>query len=155
MIAVLIVLHILLANTRVGRNLLAVGGNPEAARLAGIPTERMIVAAYALSGLCAAIAAILLVAKLTTSTEQLGFGMELSAIAACVIGGVSLAGGVGSVLGPALGAFLLGAVLQGLTLMSVSQYVQQIITGLILLAAVGYDRVLFLRRQRRMVVNVG
>ena len=68
--------------------------------------------------------------------------MELSAIAAAVIGGVSLAGGVGSMFGPALGAFLLGAILLGLTLLQVSQYLQQIITGAILLAAVGYDRLL-------------
>lgn len=155
MIGVLVVLHVVLFRTKFGRDLLTVGGNHEAARLAGINTGRIIVLAYSISGFCAAFAALLLVARLTTSTEALGFGMELSAIAAAVIGGVSLAGGVGSVFGPALGAFLLGAVLLGLTLLGISQYVQQIITGVILLAAVGYDRLLLLRRQQRLAANAG
>ena len=130
------------------------GGNFEAARLAGINTGRIIISAYAIAGFCAAVAGLVLVARMTTSTEALGFGMELSAIAAAVIGGVSLAGGTGSVFGPALGAFLLGVVLLGLTLQGVSQYVQQIITGAILLAAVGYDRLLVVRRQRRTAANL-
>ena len=142
-------LQAVLLLTRFGRSVLTVGGNTEAARLAGINTGRVIIASYAISGFCAGLAALILVARLTTSTEGLGFGMELSAIAAAVIGGVSLAGGVGSMFGPALGAFLLGAILLGLTLLQVSQYVQQIITGAILLAAVGYDRLLLLRRPRR------
>jgi ribose/xylose/arabinose/galactoside ABC-type transport system permease subunit len=149
MLGLFAVLQWVLLLSKFGRSVLTVGGNAEAARLAGINTGRIIIAAYAISGFCAAVAGLLLVARLTTSTEQLGFGMELSAIAAAVIGGVSLAGGVGSMFGPALGAFLLGVILLGLTLLQVSQYVQQIITGTILLAAVGYDRLLFLRRQRR------
>lgn len=155
MLAILAVLQVVLLKTKFGRDVFTVGGNIEAARLAGINTGRIIVLAYSISGLCAAVAGLLLVARLTTATEALGFGMELSAIAAAVIGGVSLAGGVGSVFGPALGAFLLGATLLGLTLLSISQYVQQIITGLILLAAVGYDRLLLLRRQRRLAANAG
>ncbi len=114
----------------------------------------MIVAAYALSGFCAAVAALIMVARFTTATEALGIGIELTAIAAAVIGGVSLAGGIGSMFGPALGAFLLGAVLLGMTLQGVSQFVQQIITGAILLAAVGYDRLLAMRRQRRLAANL-
>lgn len=150
MLGLFVILQIVLQATKFGRDVFTVGGNAEAARLAGIKTGRVIIAAYGISGFCAAVAALLLVAKLTTATEALGFGMELSAIAAAVIGGVSLAGGVGSIFGPALGAFLLGGVLLGLTLLSISQYVQQIITGLILLAAVGYDRLLFIRRQRKL-----
>jgi len=149
MLGTLLVLQVLLLTTRFGRDVYTVGGNAEAARLAGINTGRVIVVSYAISGFCAGLAALLLVARLTTATEALGFGMELSAIAAAVIGGVSLAGGIGSAFGPALGAFLLGSVLLGLTLLGVSQYWQQIITGLIVLAAVGYDRTLLVRRQRR------
>ena len=149
MLGLFAVLQAMLLLTKFGRSVLTVGGNVEAARLAGINTGRVIIASYAISGFCAGLAALILVARLTTSTEGLGFGMELSAIAAAVIGGVSLAGGVGSMFGPALGAFLLGAILLGLTLLQVSQYVQQIITGAILLAAVGYDRLLLLRRPRR------
>jgi ribose/xylose/arabinose/galactoside ABC-type transport system permease subunit len=155
MLGLFVVLQAILLGTRFGRDVFTIGGNFEAARLAGIRTGRVIVAAYSISGFCAAVAALLLVARLTTSTEALGFGMELSAIAAAVIGGASLAGGIGSVSGPAVGAFLLGAVLLGLTLLNVSQYWQQIITGLIVLAAVGYDRVLLLRRQPRAAANEG
>jgi len=145
---------VLLHFTRFGRDVYAVGGNAEAARLAGIDIRRIILVAYALSGLCAAIAALILVARFTTSTEALGNGMELTAIAAAVIGGVSLAGGVGSVIGPVIGAFLLGAVLLGLTLMGISQFVQQILTGMILLAAVGYDRLMLLNARRRAMASV-
>ena len=139
-VAMLVLLQTVLTRTRVGHALLAVGGNPEAARLAGIGVGRQIVLAYTLSGLCAGIAALLLVARLTTATESLGNGLELTAIAAAVIGGVSLRGGAGSFWGPVLGAFLLGVVLMGLTLYGISQFVQQILTGVILLAAVAHVR---------------
>ena len=148
MLAVFAVLQTLVMTTRFGRDLYTVGGNYEAARLAGINAGRVIICAYAIAGFCAAVTALIMVARFTTSTEALGTGMELTAIAAAVIGGVSLAGGIGSLFGPAVGAFLLGAVLLGLTLLGVGQFVQQIITGAILLAAVGYDRMLVLRRQR-------
>ncbi len=154
MLALLAIFQILLIATRFGRDLYAVGGNAEAARLAGINNSRVIILAYALSGFCAAISALIMVARFTTSTEALGNGMELTAIAAAVIGGVSLAGGTGSMFGPVIGAFLLGAILLGLTLMGVGQFVQQIITGAILLAAVGYDRLLVLRRQQRLAANL-
>lgn len=155
MLGVFVLLQTVLLFTKFGRSVLTVGGNAEAARLAGINTARVTIISYAISGACAGLAGLLLVAKLTTSTESLGFGMELSAIAAAVIGGVSLAGGVGSMFGPALGAFLLGAVLLGLTLMQVSEYLQQVVTGAILLAAVGYDKFLFVRRQRRLATDAG
>lgn len=150
MLIVFAALQTLLLATRFGRDTYAVGGNHEGARLAGINVNRIVISAYSISGLCAAITALIMVARFTTSTEALGIGMELTAIAAAVIGGVSLAGGIGSLFGPVIGAFLLGVVLIGLTLQGVPQFVQQIITGMILLAAVGYDRFLFLRRQRRL-----
>lgn len=154
MLGVFVVLQLMLLTTKLGRNFYAVGGNAEAARLAGISTNAVTIGAYAISGLCAAIAALIMVARFTTSTEALGTGMELTAIAAAVIGGVSLAGGIGSMFGPALGAFLLGIVLLGLTLMGVPQFVQQIITGAILLLALSYDRLLVLRRMQRQKANV-
>ena len=154
MLALFALFQIVLLTTRFGRDLYAVGGNFEAARLAGVNTSRTIIAAYSIAGFSASITALIMVARFTTSTEALGAGMELTAIAAAVIGGVSLAGGIGSVFGPALGAFMLGAVLLGLTLLDVPQFVQQIITGLILLLAVGYDRLLALRRQRRLNANL-
>ncbi|MEO8668245.1 MAG: ABC transporter permease [Bauldia sp.] len=154
MLALFAVLQTLLLTTRLGRDLYTVGGNQEAARLAGINTRRVVIFAYAVSGVCAAITALIMVARFTTATEALGNGMELTAIAAAVIGGVSLAGGAGTLFGPIIGAFLLGAVLLGLTLQGVPQFVQQIITGGILLAAVGYDRLLLLRRRRRLATDV-
>lgn len=150
MLALFAVLQTAILSTRFGRDLYTVGGNYEAARLAGINAGRIIICAYAIAGFCAAVTALIMVARFTTSTEALGTGMELTAIAAAVIGGVSLTGGIGSAFGPAVGAFLLGAVLLGLTLLGVGQFAQQIITGAILLAAVGYDRMLLLRRQRRL-----
>jgi ribose/xylose/arabinose/galactoside ABC-type transport system permease subunit len=150
-----LVFHILLTHTRFGRDLYAIGGNPEAARLAGIKVGLLTVAAYAISGLCAAIAAILLVARLTTSTEGLGEGIELTAIAAAVIGGFSLTGGTGRLLGPVIGTFLLGIVLIGLTQMGISPFVQQILTGLILLVAVGNDRLQTLRADRQRTRSLG
>jgi len=154
MLGVFVVLQTVLLATRFGRDLRAVGGNHEAARLAGINTGGIVISAYATSGLCAAIAALIMVARFTTSTEALGTGMELTAIAAAVIGGVSFAGGIGSMFGPVVGAFLLGIVLLGLTLQGVEQFVQQIITGAILLAAVSYDRILVVRRRRRLAADL-
>jgi ribose/xylose/arabinose/galactoside ABC-type transport system permease subunit len=149
LLGTLLVFHILLSQTRFGRDLYAIGGNPEAARLAGIKVGRLTVAAYAISGLCAGLAAILLVARLTTSTEALGEGIELTAIAAAVIGGFSLSGGTGRLVGPVIGTFLLGVVLIGLTQMGISPFVQQILTGIILLVAVGNDRMQTRRAERR------
>ena len=153
MLGVLAVLQVLLVATRFGRDVYAVGGNQEAARLAAINVGRITITAFAISGFCAGVAAVLLVARLTTATEQLGIGMELTAISSAVIGGVSLQGGTGTVFGPAVGAFLLGAILLGLTLLGVSQFMQQILTGVILLAAVGFDRLIHMRRQKRPQVT--
>jgi ribose/xylose/arabinose/galactoside ABC-type transport system permease subunit len=147
MLAMFAVLQIVLLATRFGRDIYAVGGNYEAARLAGINTRIIVVSAYSIAGLCAAVAALIMVARFTTATEALGTGQELTSIAAAVLGGVSLSGGIGSMFGPVIGAFLLGAVLLGLTLQGVPQFTQQIITGAILLAAIGYDRLLLRRRQ--------
>jgi ribose/xylose/arabinose/galactoside ABC-type transport system permease subunit len=132
----------LLNRTRFGLDLRSVGGNRDAAFYAGINVPRILLIAYMLSGLSGAIAAIILVGRFTTATEALGSGMELTAISACVVGGVSLQGGRGNILGPILGTFLQGIILIGLTIMGISQYVQLIIVGAILVGAVLYDRIL-------------
>ena len=108
MLATLVVFGILLSRTRFGRDIFTVGGNAEAARLAGINVGRTIIIAYAICGFCAGLAALLMIARLSTATESLGLGMEMSAIAAAVIGGVSLSGGIGGLAGPVIGTFLLG-----------------------------------------------
>ncbi|WP_068311054.1 ABC transporter permease [Polycladidibacter hongkongensis] len=149
LIAVMVTSQVMLSHTNFGKNFKITGGNPEAARLAGINTKRTIISAYAISGFCAGLAAIILVARLTTATEALGNGMELTAIAAAVIGGISLQGGLGNSIGPVVGAFLLGIILIGLTLMGVSQFVQQILSGAILVGAVTYDLYMSKTRARR------
>jgi ribose/xylose/arabinose/galactoside ABC-type transport system permease subunit len=145
LIAVAAGAQFLLSATKLGRDLYTVGGNLEAARLSGIRVDRAIIFAYAMSGFCAGLAALVLVSRMTTSQENLGIGIELSAIAAAIIGGVSLQGGIGNVIGPAIGAFLMGVILIGLNLVGVTTYAQPVLTGLILLGAVYYDK---LRRRR-------
>jgi len=141
-------LGLALWRTQWGFNLRTYGGNPEAAHLAGLNTKRLLVSVYALCGFSAGLAGVILVGRFTTATEALGSGMELTAIAAAIIGGIGLQGGTGSVLGPIFGAFLLGIILIGLTLLGTSQFYQQILTGVILIAAVGYDRVISSRKAK-------
>ncbi len=140
-------------STRWGLNLRTLGGNAEAAHLAGLNTSLLEISAYVICGLAAGLAAVILVGRFTTATEALGSGMELTSIAAAVIGGTRLHGGVGGVFGPLIGAFLLGVILIGLTLMGVSQFIQQILTGTILIAAVSYDRFLIHRSKKRAGVT--
>ncbi|MEM5528881.1 ABC transporter permease [Gammaproteobacteria bacterium AS21] len=156
LLLVLVISQYILSRTRIGLDLYTVGGNPEAARLCGIKVDKMIIISYAFSGFCAALAAIVMVSQMTTSTENLGIGIELTAIAAAVIGGISLKGGVGNAFGPAIGAFLLGVILVGLTLTGISTYAQPVITGAILIGAVAYDRFKFNKRlgQNALGANV-
>ena len=149
LIVVAVVAQLVLSFTKFGRDLYTVGGNLEAARLSGIKVGRAIIISYAISGLCAGLSALVLVSRMTTSQENLGIGIELSAIAAAIIGGVSLQGGIGNVIGPVIGAFLMGVILIGLNLVGITTYAQPVLTGAILLGAVYYDRVLVLRRVRR------
>jgi len=148
LILVAVVAQLVLSFTKFGRDLYTVGGNLEAARLSGIKVGRAIIISYAISGFCAGLSALVLVSRMTTSQENLGIGIELSAIAAAIIGGVSLQGGIGNVIGPVIGAFLMGVILIGLNLVGITTYAQPVLTGTILLGAVYYDRVLVLRRAR-------
>jgi ribose/xylose/arabinose/galactoside ABC-type transport system permease subunit len=145
-----LILSWLLARTRLGRNLYSVGGNERAAFLAGINVSGAKIVAYTLSGLSAAVVALILTSRLGTSPEDLGSGLELSAIAAAVVGGVSLTGGVGGVLGPIIGAFLIGTVYIGMQLQGVTTYAQPIVAGIILIGAVAYDRVRQARAKREV-----
>jgi ribose/xylose/arabinose/galactoside ABC-type transport system permease subunit len=141
--------YILLKRTRFGINLYAVGGNETAARLAGLDTARIKTVAYVLSGLCSAIAALIHTTRMGTSQESHGLSVELSAIAAAIIGGVSLNGGKGNTVGPALGAFLIGTLFIGLTILGVTTYAQPIVIGGVLLLAVAYDRLEEIWRHRK------
>jgi ribose transport system permease protein len=126
--------------TPFGRQVYAVGDNLEAARLSGISTDRTIFSVYVISGLCAAIAALIVVARLTAGEPSQGEGFELDAIAIVVIGGTSLFGGEGGVGGTVVGAAIVAAMNNLLNLLGVSPFSQQIVKGLIILGAVYLER---------------
>ncbi|WP_277212646.1 ABC transporter permease [Isoptericola croceus] len=129
----------ILNRTVVGRSMYAVGGNAEAARLSGIPVRRVLVTVFALAGLYAALAGMLLAGRLNSAQPQAAAGYELDAIAAVVIGGASLAGGVGRVSGTLVGALILAVIRNGLNLLNVSSFWQQVVIGLVIAVAVGID----------------
>ena len=131
-----------LFRTSLGQNIYFAGGNPEGARLAGVNTNRLVLFAYGLSGLSAAAAALVLVARFTTSSEDLGNAYELSAIGATIIGGVSLQGGRGNCMGPAVGAFLIGTIFIGLSLAGVSAFWLPVVSGAIIVGAAGFDPII-------------
>jgi ribose transport system permease protein len=131
---------VLLKKTPLGEYILAVGGNEEAARVSGVPIERTKVLTYMLSGGLAALAAVILIARLGAAEPTLGNLWELEAIAASAIGGASLMGGKGSVFGTILGAIVLGAMRNGLTLLNVQAFYQLLATGIIIILAMLVDR---------------
>ncbi|PSJ30197.1 sugar ABC transporter permease [Streptosporangium nondiastaticum] len=130
---------LVLARTYTGRAMFAIGGNEEAARLSGIDVRRRKLVIYALSGLFAAVAGIVLAARLTSAQPQAAVGYELDAIAAVVIGGASLSGGSGKASGTLIGALILAVLRNGLNLLSVSAFWQQVATGLVIALAVLLD----------------
>lgn len=132
-------LYFVMARTKFGRNLYVIGGNPDAAKLAGIKTGRHLFQAFVVMGAVYGVAGILITARLGSSPPSAGNLLELDAIAAAVIGGTSLSGGVGIIPGALLGALLLSAIDNCMSLMNVSSFLQMVIKGLILLAAVMFD----------------
>jgi len=129
-----------LANRRrFGRYVFAIGGNPEAAELAGINTKRTIMKTFVLMGMLAAAAAAVTSARLNAATNGLGTGIELQVIAAAVIGGTSFAGGIGTIAGGVLGAVVIQSLQSGMVLISVPTALQDIVIGIVLVAAVGFD----------------
>ena len=143
-----------LERTYAGRQVYAVGGNREAARLAGIPTSRRIVLAYVVSGSCASVVGIIFASQLTSGTADSTTGYELIAIASAVIGGVSLIGGQGRIIGVVAGAALLVVLEQGLVAINVDAYYQSMVVALVLLVAVVVDR-LRVRRLERIGARIG
>lgn len=129
-----------LTSTRFGRHVYAAGGNPHAARVSGINVDRVKLLVYVVSGGLAGLAGMILAARTGSALTQAGIAYELDAIAAVVIGGTSLSGGVGKVTGTVIGALLIGVVNNGLDLMGVESYYQQVIKGLLIVAAVMLDQ---------------
>ena len=139
-------IHVLTQHTPFGRYLYAIGGNEDAARISGVPIERVTVGAFTIMGLIVALTGFLQTAYAGSSTTTIGQLMELDAIAACVIGGTSLKGGRGSVVGVLFGALIMAALLNGMTLMAVSPENKFIARGLVLALAVWMDVTLSRRR---------
>ncbi|MFF4078156.1 substrate-binding domain-containing protein [Streptomyces sp. NPDC001777] len=139
MVVMGLIAALILARTYIGRSMYAIGGNEEAARLSGLRVKRQKLAIYALSGLFAAVAGIVLASRLTSAQPQAAQGYELDAIAAVVIGGASLAGGVGKASGTLIGALILAVLRNGLNLLSVSAFWQQVVIGVVIALAVLLD----------------
>ena len=148
MLVVVLFFTWLMSQTRYGLHVYAIGGSEETARLAGVSVDRVKLITYGLSGMLAALAGMLLTARLFSAQPQLAVGLELEAIAAAVLGGVSLFGGVGSVLGAVSGGLLIGVLTNGMNLLRVPSYQQQMIQGVVLVGAVAVD-VLSKRLERR------
>ncbi|MFZ5822946.1 MAG: ABC transporter permease [Bacillota bacterium] len=137
---VVVVGHVILKHTTLGRSAYAIGGNREAARVSGINVERHKVYQYALMGLFAAIAGLVLTGRLNSANALMGEGIELQAIAAVVIGGTNLFGGEGTVIGTVIGSLIMGVLSNGLNLLNVSAFWQRVVMGAIIIVVVLFDQ---------------
>jgi L-arabinose transport system permease protein len=138
--ACFVVFGVLLNHTVFGRNTLAIGGNPEAARLAGVKVEQLRVWIFLLQGLVAGLAGLILASRITSGQPNAAQGFELDVISACVLGGVSLAGGKARIFGVLIGVLIMGTVENVMNLMNVDAFYQYLVRGMILLAAVLLDQ---------------
>ncbi len=139
MLLLMLVYDFVTSRTTLGRRIYALGGNEKAARLSGIKTERLTFYTFINMGVLSALAGLIFAARLNTATPKAGLGFELDVIAACFIGGASASGGVGKVLGAVIGAFIMGVMNNGMSIMGIGIDYQQVIKGLVLLAAVCVD----------------
>lgn len=140
MVMIFVAAYIMLKKTRLGRYIYAIGGNEEAARLSGINTKKILLSVYVLGGLLAGISGIIMASRLNSAQPTAGVSFELDAIAAVVLGGTSLSGGVGTIGGTLIGALIIGILDNGLNLLNVSSFYQQIAKGLVILLAVFLDK---------------
>jgi putative multiple sugar transport system permease protein len=139
MFALMVAYDFVTTRTTIGRRLYALGGNEKAARLSGIKTQRLAFLAFVNMGVLSALAGLVFAARLNTATPKAGLGFELDVIAACFIGGASASGGVGRVMGAVIGAFVMGVMNNGMSILGIGIDYQQVIKGLVLLAAVCFD----------------
>ena len=131
--------YVALSRTTIGRDIYAIGGNPQAARLSGVPLDSRLILVYAVSGFTAALGAIVLAGRMNSGFPLAGMGGELDSIAAVVIGGASFLGGVGTVSGTVVGALIMGVLRNGLNLLNVSAAWQTVVIGVVIVAAVWVD----------------
>ncbi len=135
-----IVFGFLLNRTTYGRNTLAIGGNREAARLAGIPLDRIKIIIFTTQGFMAGMAGIVLASRMTSGQPNTSVGLSLDVISACVLGGVSLTGGIGTMHGTIVGVLIMGTVQNAMNLLNIPTFYQYVVRGIILLLAVSFDR---------------
>jgi ribose transport system permease protein len=145
MLVIYVLAHFLMARTRLGRHIYAVGGNAEASRLSGVSIGRTLMCVYLVSGLMAGVGGVITVSQLKAGAPTYGVMYELYVIAAVVVGGTSLSGGEGTIFGTLIGAFIIAVIRNGMNLMNVEPYTQKVVLGLVILGAVLIDR---LKRKR-------
>lgn len=141
MVIVFVLGYIFLYRTYFGRYIYAIGGNLETARLSGIRVRRIQLLVYTLAGLLTGIAGMIVMGRVNSGQPSLGVGFELEVITAVVLGGVSIAGGAGNLLGVILGVFIMGVLSNGLIILNVTEYNQMVVRGLVLIIAVGIDQI--------------
>lgn len=139
MVILIVAFSVMLNKTKFGTYIYAIGGNRESARLSGVPIKKVEIAVFTLSGLLAAFAGLILCSRMFSGQPSVGEGYEMDAIAACVLGGVSMSGGQGRISGTVIGALVIGVISNGLNLMGVSSFWQLIVKGIIILIAVLID----------------
>ncbi len=140
----------ILRYTAYGRRLFAAGGNGEAARIAGIPTMRIRFSAFVLTGVLAALTGVLMASRVGSAQPNIGSGFEMMVVAACVIGGISMEGGAGSIIGIVMGCFFMAMISNGMTLIRIDAYWQQLVIGLVLIFACALE---FVRNRIRASLN--
>jgi ribose transport system permease protein len=140
LIVVYFIAHVFMSHTRTGRYIYAVGGNEEAARLSGVPVKYIITFVYIISGIAAGIGGSIQASQLNTGTPNMGMMYELYVIAAVVVGGTSLSGGTGKILGTLIGVFVISVIQNGMNLLGIESYAQQVVLGLVILIAVLLDK---------------
>lgn len=141
MAVVAVLFAVIAAKTPFGRHVYAVGGNERAAVLSGIRVNRVKIATYVISGLCAAVVGLIIAAQLEAAHPATGASFELTAIAAAVLGGTSLMGGRGSIVGSLIGAFVIGVLADGLVMMGTSEFWQMVVKGVVIILAVAVDQI--------------
>jgi ribose transport system permease protein len=140
MLGLYAIAHVVMTRTKLGRHIYAVGGNSEAARLSGVPVSRVTMIAYITSGLLAGLGGVITASQLKSGSPTYGNMYELYMIAAVVVGGTSLRGGEGRMMGTLIGAFTIAVIQNGMNLTNVESYTQKVVLGLVILGAVLLDR---------------
>ena len=139
LVIVALAFQVITTKTRFARRVYAIGGNPEAAKLAGIDVRKHVCSLYVINAVMCALSAVLLTSRLNAAVAAAGTNYEMEAIPACVVGGTSLSGGKGTIIGACVGALLIACLVNGMSLLNISDYVQRMVKGLIMILAVWFD----------------